>query len=186
MLTLQVVICSTRPSRAGAPVAQWFFEEAKKYGKLKVELIDLKEVNLPVFDEPEHPRLQKYQHEHTKKWSAIADRADAYVFVTPEYDYGIPPSLLNALVYLNKEWSRKVAGIVSYGGVSAGTRAAQALKPTLAALNMMPLPFGVSIPFFNKLITDGVFNPGDSQAAGVKMMLDELVVWGDALKPTRS
>ncbi len=186
MLNLHVILCSTRPTRAGAPIARWFFEQAKKYGTFNVELVDLLEVNLPVFDEPNHPRLRQYQHEHTKRWSAIVERADAFAFVTPEYDYGMPPSLLNALVYLSQEWSRKAACIVSYGGVSAGTRAAQSLKQTLTALNVMPVPQSVNIPFFNTMISDGSFKPGDQQEKGVKTTLDELTVWATALKPTRA
>jgi NAD(P)H-dependent FMN reductase len=185
MLTLQVIACSTRPGRAGFPIAKWFVEQAQKHGTLAVELVDLKEVNLPVFDEPKHPRLQQYEHAHTKAWSAIVSRADAFVFVTPEYNYGMPPSLLNALTFLSKEWARKPAGIVSYGGVSAGTRSAQMAKQTLTSLSIMPLPQAVSIPFFMKLITADVFNPGDTQDAGVKAMLDELALWAGALKTIR-
>ena len=82
--------------------------------------------------------------------------------------------------------SRKAAGIVSYGGVSAGTRAGQALKQTLTALNVMPVSAAVSIPFFEKLIQDSAFAPGDTQDKSAKHMLDELLVWASALAPTRS
>src|SRR5687767_4262370 len=102
MPKLHVIVCSTRPGRKGLAVAQWFFEHAKRHGGFDLALIDLKDVNLPVFDEPEHPRLGKYVNDHTKKWSATVDAADAFVFVTPEYNYGTPPSLLNALTYLAK------------------------------------------------------------------------------------
>jgi len=186
MLKLQVIICSTRPSRAGAPVATWFFEQAKKHGKFEVELVDLKEVNLPVFDEPKHPRLGQYEHEHTKKWSAIVSRADAFVFVTPEYNFGMPPSLLNAFTYLHSEWKRKAAGIVSYGGASAGTRAAQSLRTACATMGIMPMQPSVNVPFFDKLIKDGSFDPGTTQDAGVKATLDELHVWAEALAPIRA
>ena len=73
--------------------------------------MDLAEVNLPVFDEPEHPRFRKYQHEHTKAWSARVARADAYVFVTPEYNFSTPPALLNAIDYLVHEWAYKPVGL---------------------------------------------------------------------------
>ena len=66
---------------------------------------------------------QHYEHEHTKRWSAIIDDADAFVFVTPEYDYFAPASLVNAIQCLAKEWNYKPAGIVSYGDISGGLRA---------------------------------------------------------------
>ncbi|WP_163368404.1 NADPH-dependent FMN reductase, partial [Enterobacter hormaechei] len=63
-------------------------------------LVDLADFKLPIFDEPKHPRLGDYQHEHTRKWSASVKAADAFVFVTPEYNYGPSPALINALTYL--------------------------------------------------------------------------------------
>src|SRR5690606_20059283 len=97
-------------------------------GAFAVERVDLKEINLPLLDEPKHPRLGEYEHEHTKRWSATVTRADAFVFVTPEYDFGPPASLINALQYLVKEWAYKPVGLLSYGGVSAGLRSANALR----------------------------------------------------------
>jgi len=83
---LQVFIVSTRKGRKGDAVARWFDARARAHGGFDVELVDLAEVNLPLFDEPEHPRLQKYQHEHTKRWSERVARADAFVLVTEAYD----------------------------------------------------------------------------------------------------
>ena len=123
-LKLHTIICSTRPDRVGPPVAKWFHELATQHRQVETLLVDLAEFNLPIYDEPEHPIRQNYQHEHTKKWAASVNAADAYVFVTPEYNFGLPPSLLNALDYVYKEWNYKPAGIVSYGGVSGGIRAA--------------------------------------------------------------
>src|SRR3954470_10629806 len=97
MPVLQVFLVSTRPGRAGTPIAAWFRDHAARHGKFDVELVDLADVNLPLFDEPTHPRLRQYANEHTKAWSALVARADAFVFVTPEYNHGSPPSLMNAL-----------------------------------------------------------------------------------------
>ena len=66
---LHVVIASTRPGRAGLPIGTWFFEAAKRHGGFDVTLVDLLEVGLPFLNEKSHPRLQKYEHEHTKRWS---------------------------------------------------------------------------------------------------------------------
>jgi NAD(P)H-dependent FMN reductase len=128
MPKLHVILASTRPGRAGEPIADWFVERAAAHGAFDVELVDLAEVALPFMDEPNHPRLRRYTHEHTKAWSARVDSADAFVFVTPEYNYGLTAPLKNAIDYLHFEWQHKPVGFVSYGGVAAGTRAVQMLK----------------------------------------------------------
>ena len=120
---LSVINVSTRPGRVGFPLSTWIFEKAAAHGAFDVQLIDLKDENLPMFDEPRHPRLRQYEHEHTKRWSAKIDAADAFVFVTPEYNHGTPPSLINALDYLVQEWAHKPVGFVSYGGPAGGSRA---------------------------------------------------------------
>ena len=92
--TLQIIIASTRPGRVGPSVAAWFHDRAVKAGDFEVELIDLAEVNLPMFDEPKHPRFGDYVHQHTKDWSATITRGDAYVFVIPEYNYKLTSNAL--------------------------------------------------------------------------------------------
>jgi len=115
-----VIIASVREARVGPAIARWFLEEARKNGKFELEVVDLKELGLPMLDEPRHPRFRQYEHDHTRAWSARVDAADAYVFVTPEYNYSMPPALVNAVDYLLHEWTYKPASFVSYGGVSGG------------------------------------------------------------------
>jgi NAD(P)H-dependent FMN reductase len=184
---LQVIAASTRPGRRGIAVARWVQQLAEAHGGFDVELVDLAEVALPVFDEPNHPRLRRYEHDHTKRWSATVDRADAFVFVVPEYNHSFPASVKNALDYLSHEWADKPAGLVSYGGVSAGLRAATALKPVLAALRMVPVVEAVSIPFFAQFLTDDdEFVPNAELEAGGKGMLDELARLTPALARLRT
>ena len=185
---LQVIVASTRPQRKGRAVADWFFPIAERHAGFEAELVDLAEVDLPLFDEPEHPRLRRYKHEHTKRWSAIVERASAFVVVSPEYDYGPPASIVNALQYLVHEWTYKPMGFVSYGGVSAGTRSMEVLKQYVSALKMVPLVEAVSIPFFTKHIDEktGEFDPGEVQTKAAKVMLDELVRWERALRQLRT
>lgn len=187
MPQLNVIICSTRPGRVGPAVARWFHAYAKAHGKFDAVLVDLADFNLPIYDEPKHPRLRDYKHEHTKRWSTSVEAADAYAFVAPEYNYTPTPALVNALDYVLHEWAYKPAGIVSYGGVSGGLRAAQAVKLQLAALNMMPIPPGVPIPSFAALIDkeSGAFKSNELIDASAKTMLDELARWAGALKPLR-
>lgn len=188
MLNLHVIIASTRSGRAGHHVGAWFDEIARHHGAFDVELIDLAEIDLPLFDEPRHPKLRQYEHAHTKAWSEIVDRADAFVFVTPEYDHTPPASLVNALQHLVHEWGYKPAGFVSYGGVSGGTRGVQVTKQTAVALKMMPIPEAVNIPFFKEHLDreTGTFGPGEVQEKAAGKMLDELQKWAEALRPLRT
>ena len=110
---LAVIIASTRPGRVGVHVGTWFFGVARAHPGFDAQWVDLQEVGLPIFDEPRHPRLRQYEHEHTKRWSAIVDAADAFVLVMPEYNYSPPPALTNALDYLGQEWAYKPVAFVS-------------------------------------------------------------------------
>jgi NAD(P)H-dependent FMN reductase len=184
--TLGVIVGSTRDGRVGFPVAEWFFARAQGHGKFTVDLIDLKQVNLPLLDEPYHPRLQKYQHQHTKEWSVRIERTDAFVFVTPEYNYGPSPAVVNALDYVYKEWNYKAAGFVSYGGMSGGMRSVEATKQILTTLKMVPLVEAVTVPFVLKRIENGVFTSDEILDKSATVLLDELARWNDALTRLRT
>lgn len=184
-LTLKIIIASTRPGRSGPAVANWVHEIAADATDFNVELVDLAELNLPLLDEPGHPRLKNYEHDHTRRWSAIVEDADALVFVTPEYDFFPPASIINAVQCLFTEWDRKPAGVVSYGGVSGGLRAAQVLRQLLGNLGVVPLKQAVPIPFFSAHIEDGRFTPSEQMLEGAKLMLSELTSWAEMLAPAR-
>jgi NAD(P)H-dependent FMN reductase len=185
--TLMIVIASTRPGRVGLPVGEWFAERARAHGGFEVDVADLAEIDLPFMDEPKHPRLREYTHQHTKDWSAEVDAADAFVFVHPEYNYGMTAPLKNALDYLNQEWKYKPLGLVSYGGVSAGTRAAQMIKQVATTLGMFPLFEAVSIPFVAEFVGEGgAIVPNDVMERAADAMLDELVRVAAAFAPLRA
>ncbi len=186
MLKLHVVVASTRPGRVGLPIAEWFAERARAHGKLEVELVDLLAMNLPLLDEPKHPRLQQYEHEHTKRWSAKVKEADAFAFVTPEYNFSPAPALVNAIDYLFNEWKYKPVGFVSYGGLSAGLRAVQAAKLLVTSVGMMPILDAVAIPFFSKQMQDGKFAGSEENQKAATAMLDELARCAAALAPLRA
>ncbi|MDH6219556.1 NADPH-dependent FMN reductase [Streptomyces pseudovenezuelae] len=185
MPKLHVVVGSTRPGRLGLPIGQWAAQAAKEHAGFDVELADLAELGLPLLDEPGHPRAGLYAHEHTRRWSATVDEADAFVFVTPEYNSGPPAALLNALSFLYGEWLYKPVGFVSYGGVAAGLRSVQVLKQVATALKMMPIPESVAIPFVFKHMGEGGFRTDAPLEAAATMMLDELLRWTEALRPLR-
>lgn len=185
-MKLKVILGSTRPGRKGLPIAQWFMNEVKRFPGFDAELLDLAAINLPLLDEEAHPRLKQYKHEHTWAWSRKIDEADAFVFVTAEYNTGIPAALKNALDYLYQEWEYKPAGIVGYGGMSAGTRAAQSLRGTLSILRVVPMVEAVYLPFFARHIDqEGHFVGDEGNSKAVNVMLEELARWAEALIPLR-
>ena len=183
---LMIVIGSTRPGRAGLPIARWFAQRAAAHGGFDLTVADLAELNLPFLDEPDHPRLRRYRHQHTKRWSVMVEASDAFVLVTPEYNYGYPAPLKNALDYLNEEWQHKPVGFVSYGGVAAGTRAVQQLKQVVTALKLLPVLESVSIPFHAQFLDGaGGVTANEIMEQAVVAMLDELVRTESALRPLR-
>ena len=180
------MICSTRPGRVGPVVARWFNERALEHGKFEAVLVDLADFHLPVYDEPFHPTLLEYQHEHTRRWSASVAGADAFAFVTPEYNYNPPPPFLNALDYVYYEWNYKPCGFVSYGGASGGIRAVQIEKQLVTTLKMMPMVEAVAIPFVTQLLDERkLLKAPDSLAASANTLLEELLEWTRALKSLR-
>ncbi|MGI8331256.1 NADPH-dependent FMN reductase [Actinomadura scrupuli] len=191
MAKLEIIIASTRPGRIGLPIGQWVYGEAVKHGGFTdIELVDLAEVDLPFMNEPNHPRLaqyaHQYTHQHTRDWSAKVAEGDAFVFVMPEYNYGYNAELKNALDYLHHEWRYKPVGLVSYGGVAAGTRAAQMIKQVVTTLKMTPVFEAVSIPFAHQFLDEeGTVVPNEVMTASAKAMFDELVRVTEALRPLR-
>ena len=185
-LKLQTIICSTRPGRVGPSIGRWFNQHASEQGGFQSELVDLADFNLPVFDAPTHPRMQKYEHDHTKAWSASVASADAYVFVIPEYNFCPPPAFVNALNYVYNEWNYKPCGFVSYGGVSGGLRSAQNAKQMVTTLKMMPMVESVMIQMpWEQLDDDRNFIPADPHTASASAMLEEMHKWAQALRTMR-
>ena len=185
MPLLQIVIASTRPGRIGRAVGEWFAEEARAHGSFDVELVDLAEVALPFLDEPRHPRLRRYEHDHTRAWSATIDRGDAYAFVMPEYNHGYSAPLKNAVDFLWHEWNDKPVALVGYGGVSGGLRSTTAFKPVLGAVRLR-LAAEVPIPFVSQHLQDGQIVANDPMVQGAKAALAELARLHPALQLLRA
>ena len=184
---LQIVVGSTRTGRTGPAVAVWVREVAERHGGFEVELVDLAEVDLPMLDEPEHPRLGRYRHESTRRWSETVARADAFVFVVPEYNHSFNAATKNALDHLSAEWAHKPVATVTYGGVSGGVRAMEALRPVLSALRMVVVNDAVHVPFVaTRIADDGRFEPSEVNEQAAKAVLDELARYADAVRPLRA
>lgn len=183
---LLIVISSTRPGRKGKSIGDWVYDRAVASGLFNVHLADLALLDLPMMDEPNHPRLKTYIHDHTRAWSAIVERADAFVFVTPEYNHSFNAPLKNAIDYLSQEWAYKPVAFVSYGGVAGGARAVYALRPIVAQLKMMAIPEGVTMQAFTQYFDgEGNFHPSEQLEGGATGMLAELEKWAKALAPLR-
>ena len=186
MYQLKVILATTREGRKGPAVAAWFMEWLKQQHDFEAELIDLKAVDLPFLDEPEHPKLRRYHHDHTKRWSRMINPADAFVFVTCEYNYGFPAPLKNALDFIYYEWNYKPAAFVSYGGIGAGVRAVRMLKEVVTTQKMVPLFEAVHIPFFTDHVNDeGKFIPTEGMIKSAEIMMKELLKWTKGLKGMR-
>src|SRR6266571_3981000 len=135
-LRIAIIIGSTRPGRNGEAVAKWVHEIAKMRSDAEFELVDIKDFNLPLLDEPVPSIMGQYSKPHTKTWAAKIGSFDGYVFVTPEYNHGISGALKNAIDFLFGEWNNKAAGFVSYGG-GGGARAVEQLRLVLAEVQIV-------------------------------------------------
>lgn len=142
-----IVVGSVRPGRVGLRIADCVRQVAASNTDLEIDLVDLAELALPFVDEPGHPAAGRYVNPHTIAWSERVDAADAFVFTTPEYNHSHSPALKNAIDYLYWEWFRKPVGIVSYGGISSGTRGAVSLAPVLVTLGLIVARGNLHLPF---------------------------------------
>jgi NAD(P)H-dependent FMN reductase len=130
-----VIAGSVRPRRIALQIAAWVAEVGRETTGGAFELIDLKDWPLPMDDEPGIPAGGTYEHDHTRAWSRKIAAAPAFVFVTPQYNWGYPAPLKNALDHLYAEWAGKPAMIVSYGG-HGGERCAEQLQQVCEGLHM--------------------------------------------------
>lgn len=184
MINVAVIVGSTRPGRKAEPVAKWVFEHASKRTDAKFELVDIADYGLPLLDEPNLPSSGKYTHEHTKRWAAKIDSFDAYVFVTPEYNHGIPAALKNAIDYLYKEWNNKAAGFVSYGSAS-GTRSVEHLRLVMAELQIADVRAQVAMSLATDFEAYTTFKPDPRHDKSLATLFDQVIAWGTALRTLR-
>lgn len=184
MLNIAIIIGSTRPGRNGEAVAKWVYELAKKRTDANFELVDLKDFNLPLLDEPFMPATGNYQNEHTKAWAKKIAQFDGYVFVTPEYNHTIPASLKNALDYLYTEWNDKSAGFVGYGSMS-GIRSVEHLRQIAGQLRLADVRSQVGLSLYTDFENMSDFKPQPRREKEVEKMLGDVIAWGGALKTVR-
>jgi len=196
--TLMIVVGSVRPGRIGLPIAQWVHREVEAVhgsdepsvrgfgADLTVDFVDLAELALPFMDEPAHPVKRTYTKQHTIDWSSRVDAADAFIFVTPEYNHSYSPALKNALDFLSAEWKHKPVTFVSYGGTSGGTRGVVALEVVTNALGLVRTAASIELPFAMRDVVDGIYAGDEKATATLTKALAELATTSAALAPLRA
>jgi NAD(P)H-dependent FMN reductase len=184
MIRIGIIIGSTRLGRLGESVGRWVYENASKRKDAEFQLVDLKEYNLPLLDEPVPPSMGSYSKEHTKRWAAKIAEFDAFIFVTPEYNHATSGALKNAIDYLYAEWNNKAAGIVSYGSVG-GARAAENLRLILGEVQIADVRGQVMLSLFTDFENFSVFKPAPMHEKSLETMISQVVAWGTALKSVR-
>jgi len=184
MIRIAIILGSTRPGRNGEAVAKWVHEIAQKRTDAEFELVDIKDFNLPLLDEPVSPIMGQYSKPHTKVWAGKIGSFDGYVFVTPEYNHGISGALKNSIEFLFGEWNNKAAGFISYGG-AGGARAVEQLRLVLAEVQIATVRNQVLLSLFTDFENFSVFKPAPRHEQSVNAVFDQVITWGAALKPLR-
>jgi NAD(P)H-dependent FMN reductase len=187
MPLIKVILGTTRDARFGDKPANWIMQLAKEQQPdATFELVDLKEVNLPLFDEPVPPLMGDYRHDHTKAWAKIISDADGFIFVTAEYNFSIPAALKNAIDYLAAEWRYKPAAFISYGAASGGLRAVQHLREIAGNAGYIPLHDTVVFNrYWLQLNEAGELQIDDEQLEHGTKLLQNIVFWAEKLQPIR-
>jgi NAD(P)H-dependent FMN reductase len=185
-MKLMIVVGSVRPGRVGLPIAKWVADHARRRPEVDIDFVDLLELGLPLMDEPNHPSQRQYENRHTLEWSRRVEQADAFVFVTPEYNSSYSPALKNALDFLFHEWDLKPVGFVCYGGASSGTRAVASLLPITSALGLYRVAPVLEISAPRRKVSDGIFNPEDHEIGALERQLDELLLLSRRFKEVRA
>lgn len=184
MLNVGIIIGSTRPNRVGESVAQWVHENAKKRTDATFELVDIRDFNLPLLDEPMPPSSGNYSREHTKRWSAKIASFDGYIFVTPEYNHGTSGALKNAIDFLWAEWGNKAAGFVSYGS-TGGVRAVEHLRLVMAEVEVATVRVQVALSLYTDFENYTLFKPTAHHEKKLNQVFDQVIAWSKALEQLR-
>jgi NAD(P)H-dependent FMN reductase len=184
MPRIGIIVSTTRPNRNGEQVANWVQSVASQRGDATYEVIDLRDFDLPNYDEPFPAAMGQYQNEHTKRWAQTVDSYDGFIIVTAEYNHSLPGSLKNALDYVYNEWNNKTVGFVSYGA-ALGVRSVEHLRQIVGHLQMADVSQTVSLSLFTEFENMQTFTPSEMSLGALNTMLDQLAAWTGALMPLR-
>ena len=188
---IAIIIGSTRAARFADKPAAWLLENARKREDMSFELVDLRDYDLPLFDEVASNLWVPSQDPRAVKWQQKLAEFDGYVFLTSEYNHSVSGSLKNALDQAYKEWNRKPAAAMGYGGVGAA-RAIEHLRGIAVELQMVPLRNAVHLgggDFFkvSPLGANGEMAEVEANLLpALEAMLDELRWWAEATMAQRA
>ncbi|HJC58779.1 MAG TPA: NAD(P)H-dependent oxidoreductase [Candidatus Dietzia intestinigallinarum] len=173
-MKIGIILGSIRDGRAGATVARWVAEQAASREGVSYELVDLKSFDVPLLTSATVPGAadKKYDDERVTRWSRTIDSYDGYVFVTPEYNHGVPGGLKNAFDVLGGEWADKAVAFVSYGA-EGGVRAVEHWRQIVANFRMVGVRQQVSLSTFTEFDDDGVA-PAGRRTGEIATLFDQL------------
>lgn len=182
---IAIIVGSTRPGRKGSAVGQWVLERAKEREGAAYELLELADFGLALLSEPTVPgdADRRYENPQTREWSRTIDAFDGFVWVTPEYNHGVPAAFKNALDLLYSEWNHKAVGFVSYGADS-GVRAVEHWRTVVANVRMVAVRAQCSMSTFYDW-QDGHFAPTEPKVKALDGTLDQLEEMVGLLAPLR-
>jgi len=184
-----IIVGSTRPGRKGSTVGRWVHDRALQRDdapwKVEFDLLELEDFDLPLLEEPTVPAAadREYETPQTRRWSETVDGYDGFVFVTPEYNHGVPAALKNAVDVLGPEWAHKAVAFVSYGA-DGGVRAVEQWRTILANVMMSDVRAQVSLLVFEDW-QEGEFRPLDRREGELDTALDQLVEMTEAVRTLR-
>ncbi|MFC7456003.1 NADPH-dependent FMN reductase [Brachybacterium sp. GCM10030267] len=176
-MKLSIIIGSVRDGRKGGRVAEWLAPIARdRASEAAFEVIDLKEFDLPILTSATVPGAarKQYEDERVQRWSAAIDDCDGFVFVTPEYNHGVPGAFKNAFDSLGTEWSEKPVAFVSYGA-DKGIRAVEQWRTIISNFHMIDVRTQLALSVFTDFGEDGTFAPSESAAKKAGALVDDLV-----------
>lgn len=174
-MKLAIIVGSTRPGRKGSQVGEWVHKQTAGRDDAQFELLELADFNLGLLAEPTVPGAanRNYENPETRVWSEKVDTFDGFVWVTPEYNHGVPAAFKNAFDLLYPEWVHKGVGFVGYGA-DGGVRAVEHWRTILANAQMHAVRAQVSLSTFTDF-TDGEFTPAERREGELKTVLDQLI-----------
>ncbi|MEL4356536.1 MULTISPECIES: NADPH-dependent FMN reductase [unclassified Luteococcus] len=184
-MKIGIIVGSTRQNRVGKHIGAWVAAQAEGRQDATAELVDLADYNLPFMTSPVPPAALKkqYPEPEIQAWSQKIDEFDGFVFVTPEYNHGVPAAFKNAVDVLGPEWMKKAVGFVAYGA-DGGVRAVENWRTILANFNIYDIRNAVTINIFTEVNDEG-FAPNERRTAEVKDLFDTLVPAAKAMATLR-
>jgi len=189
-LKVQIILGSTRPNRMSALVAPWLLSVVQQYKEFEVEVIDLIDWPMPLYDQAATPSSVvdgNYGNEMVRNFAHKIAQADAYIIIAPEYNHGYSAVLKNAFDSLYAEWNNKPVAYVAYGSVG-GARAVEQLRQVAIELQMAPIRQAVHIQApWSMREESGALKEGalDGYTQAAQRMLEQLAWWASALRSAR-